>query len=64
MIEWFEDDRVELFDLATDPGETIDLAGDRPNTVLRLRGALAGWRLGIGAEMPRANPDFKPKTSP
>jgi arylsulfatase A-like enzyme len=64
LIEWFEDDRVELFDLATDPGETHDLADQRPDTVRRMRAALAGWRLGVGAEMPRPNPDFKPKASP
>ena len=30
LIEWFEDDRVELFDLRDDPGETRNLADDRP----------------------------------
>jgi arylsulfatase A-like enzyme len=64
LIEWFEDDRVELFDLAVDPGETMDLAADRPDTVARLRASLAGWRLGIDAEMPRSNPDFQPKAAP
>ena len=64
LIEWFEDDQVELFDLATDPGETLDLANQRPDTVRRLRAALAGWRLGIGAEMPRPNPDFDPDHAP
>ena len=32
LIEWFEDDRVELFDLRDDPGETRNLAADRPET--------------------------------
>ncbi|MDG1361391.1 MAG: sulfatase [Phycisphaerales bacterium] len=60
LIEWFEDGRIELFDLASDPGERVDLAPQRPDEVRRLSAALAGWRLGVDAAMPRPNPEFEP----
>ena len=60
LIEWFEDGRIELFDLASDPGERLDLAPQRPDEVRRLSAALAGWRLGVDAAMPRPNPEFEP----
>lgn len=59
LIEWFEDGRIELFDLASDPGERVDLAPQRPEEVRRLSAALAGWRLGVDAAMPRPNPDHE-----
>ncbi len=37
-------ERDLLFDLAADPGETRDLAGERPELVARLRAELAEWR--------------------
>ncbi len=60
LIEWFEDGRIELFDLATDPGERIDLAPERPDEVRRLSASLSGWRLGVDAAMPRPNPEHVP----
>jgi arylsulfatase A-like enzyme len=36
-------DEVELYDLRADPGETRDLAGERPEEVERLRARLAAW---------------------
>ncbi len=35
--------REELFDLRADPGETADLAADRPEDVARLRAQLPDW---------------------
>jgi hypothetical protein len=63
LIEWFEDGRIELFDLASDPGERLDLALERPDEVRRLAASLAGWRLGIDAAMPRPNPEHEPPKS-
>ena len=60
LVEWFEDDSVELFDLATDPGETTNLAPEHPHTAARLRSMLRGWRLGVGAAMPTPNPEPTP----
>jgi len=60
LVEWFEDDTVELYDLSSDPGERIDLAEQRPEIVERLRKALEDWRKGVDAAMPRPNPEHVP----
>jgi uncharacterized sulfatase len=56
LVEHFEDGRVELFDLATDPGERRDLAAERPERAAALKKRLAAWRIGVGAAMPSPNP--------
>jgi arylsulfatase A-like enzyme len=58
LIEWFEDDHVELYDLANDIGEHHDLSAKRPEDVARLRKKLAEWRKAVDAQMPSVNPDF------
>jgi arylsulfatase A-like enzyme len=52
LIQWFEDDRVELYDLASDPGETRDLSGEQPERVRELLDAMAAWRRSVDAPMP------------
>jgi arylsulfatase A-like enzyme len=59
LIEWYEDGRVELYDLAADPGEHRDLAGERPADAARLRDRLARWRESVVAQMPTPNPDYR-----
>lgn len=61
LIEWFEDDSVELFNLADDIGEQKDLARDQPERTAKLRKMLADWRKSVDANMPRPNPKFKAK---
>ena len=61
LIEFFEDGRCELYDLAEDPGEAKDLAAARPERVRELMKDLAGWREAVEAQMPSGNPGFKPK---
>lgn len=61
LIEFFEDDRVELYDLARDLGETRNLAAERPELAQRLRAELQRWRRSVGARMPVPNPDFDPR---
>ena len=53
LIHWIEDDSVELFDLATDPGEKTDRATQHPERVKDLRARLAAWRNETAANMPR-----------
>ncbi len=53
LIEWFEGGRVELYDLAQDPGERRDLAAERVKEAASLRAELARWREQSGARMPR-----------
>lgn len=67
LVNFYEDDRVELFDLASDPGETTDLAVREPERVATLKKQLDAWLLDVGAQMPVKNPnadpqrDWKPK---
>jgi len=56
IVEHFEDGRVELFDLAADPGERHDLSTKRPARAAELAKRLSAWRTAIDAAMPRPNP--------
>jgi hypothetical protein len=58
LIEFFEDGRVELFNLRNDPAERYDLASRMPDKAAELRGSLETWRKSAGAAMPVNNPDF------
>jgi arylsulfatase A-like enzyme len=55
LIEWYEGrllgmgPAVELFDLAADPGETIDVAARHPALVAQLTERLEAWRKSMGA---------------
>lgn len=59
LIESYEDNRVELYNLRADPGEQHDLAAEMPDKVIELRQMLHGWRSDVGAVMPQPNPDWK-----
>lgn len=52
LIEWFEDGRSELYHLAQDEGEQIDLAAQNADKVTDLRQKLSAWRERVGAAMP------------
>jgi uncharacterized sulfatase len=60
LIEFYEDNRLELYDLKTDIGERKNLSAEMPQKARELHGKLAAWRRSVGAEMPTANPDFDP----
>jgi hypothetical protein len=59
-MEFFEDDHVELYNLAEDIGESTDLSGSNPGKAEQLRQMLHEWRRAVGAQMPKPNPDYKP----
>ncbi|NLX56553.1 MAG: sulfatase [Planctomycetaceae bacterium] len=64
LIEWYEDRRVELYQLASDPGEQINLADSEPARVETLRDELHAWQHQVGAKFPTPNADYDPaKTS-
>ncbi|MEM8873682.1 MAG: sulfatase [Planctomycetota bacterium] len=52
LIEFYEDDRVELYDLATDIGEARDRAADEPDIAADLRRRLQTWRASVDARYP------------
>jgi len=60
LIEWFEDMRVELFNVRDDLGEQNDLAAKLPDTVTWLRQRLHAWRKEVDAQMMTPNPGYKP----
>jgi len=60
LIEFYEDNRVELYNLQDDIGETRDLAAKLPEKAAALRKRLADWRLRVGAQMPVPNPGHDP----
>lgn len=59
LIEFFEDERMELFNLDRDQGEERDVAAENPELVAELRRRLNAWRASVGAALPSRNPDFK-----
>jgi lysophospholipase L1-like esterase len=59
LIERFEDGRVELYDLAADPGEAVDLAESQPKQAAMLKRKLHAWRKEVGARMPSPNPSHR-----
>ena len=61
LLEYYEDNRLELFNLKQDPGETQDISTANPALARRLRMELDVWRKKIGAQLPEPNPDWKPR---
>ena len=59
LIEFFEDMRVELYDLKKDIGEGKDLAKTNPDKAKELTKMLHDWRDEVGADMPKLNPKWK-----
>ena len=60
LIEFFEDQQVELYNLRDDVSERTDLAAKLPARVSALRDKLRVWRQETGAQMPTANPAADP----
>jgi len=58
LIEFYEDNRVELYDLGKDLGEHRNLAAQMPERAVELRKKLDDWRQRVGARMPAPNPKF------
>ena len=61
LMEFFEDGHVELYNLADDPSESRDLAGEDPERASDLRGRLEQWRASVGVVPPLANPYHDPE---
>jgi len=60
LIEFYEDGRLELYNLGNDLAEQRNLADEMPEKAAALREKLAAWRTSVGAAMPQPNPDFDP----
>ena len=57
LIESFEDNRVELYNLQDDPGERDNLVDEMPNYAETLQSMLHEWQREIGARFPAPNPN-------
>ena len=61
LIQYYEDGRHELFNLAADPGEQQDLAAAQPERVMELAKKLFDWQGKVGAQWPMYNPAHEPQ---
>jgi len=61
LVEFYEDGKVELYNLASDIGETNDLAATNRQKRDELLGMLHEWRKAVGAQMPTPNADYDPE---
>ena len=52
LIEWYEDNSVELYNLKDDIGEQHDLAAEMPQKAAELRGLLHRWLKQVKAAVP------------
>jgi arylsulfatase A-like enzyme len=60
LIEYYENNTAQLFNMKEDPSEQNDLAAAQPAKVNELRDLLHNWRKNVNAEMPVPNPKFDP----
>ena len=58
MVEYYDEEETELYDLRHDIRETQDLASSQPERVTQMRAALAAWRTQVNAQSNTPNPDF------
>ena len=59
LLHFFENDRVELYNLREDISEDYDLAVTMPDLTSQLKTRLADWRAQIEAKIPQPNPDYQ-----
>ncbi len=53
LMEFFEDGKLELYDLSSDIGETKNLATTMPDKAKELHAKMLAWRKAIDAPMPK-----------
>ena len=58
LIEFWEYDQVELYNLTEDISEKNNLAPTNPKKVAELQKKLSDWQKKINARMPERNPDY------
>ena len=60
LLEFYEKEKVELYNLKEDLGESNDLSSERPEKTSELLRMLHEWQESVGALMPEPNPDYHP----
>lgn len=61
LLLFHEDDRLELYNLRRDPGETLNLAEAEADIALELREQLQTWLTQVNAQLPEPNPEHDPE---
>jgi arylsulfatase A-like enzyme len=61
LIEFFEDNSVELYNLSTDLGEQQELSSEKPEKVEELLKILHKWQVEVDAEGMDPNPEWDPE---
>jgi arylsulfatase A len=59
LIEFYEDGKLELYNLKDDVGEANNLAEKMPEKAKELHTMLKDWRTAVDAQMMTANPDYQ-----
>ncbi len=60
LIEWYEDGKIELFDLSKDEKEQNNIAATNATIITEMKIALYEWREKMKAKMPTPNPNYNP----
>jgi arylsulfatase A-like enzyme len=64
LLEFFEDNTLELYNTSEDISETKDLAKEMPNKVKELHKAMLAWRKKVKAPVPtKLNPEYDPRAA-
>jgi len=63
LIQFYEDNRIELYNIMMDIGETQNLEEKLPDKKRELLLLLQQWQGEVGARMPSKNPDYRDKSS-
>lgn len=58
LLEYYENNTVQLFNLKEDIGEKYDLSEEMPDKVAELKGLLNDWREKVSAHMMEENPEY------
>ncbi|MDF7799897.1 sulfatase [Pontiellaceae bacterium B1224] len=62
LHEYFEDGRLELYDLGADPAERMNFAAIHPEKTAAMHKLLVDWRAELNAPVPtELNPDYDPE---
>ncbi|HJN13052.1 MAG TPA: sulfatase [Pirellulaceae bacterium] len=64
LLEYYENNTVQLFNLREDIGEQTDLSRAEPAKVTQLRTMLHAWRNDVSAQMMVPNPEYDPGEKP
>lgn len=60
LIHYYEDDRDELYNLVSDPGEKNDVVAINKVVVTELRQRLDQWLVEVNAKLPMPDPQYDP----